>query len=161
MAIDSMNENSICKEIPVARYRGTRENTGIFVSLTLKKRLTIKYPEGKLKKARMKRENGTDSKSSNLKIAPLLKTIILISILKSYMEYRIHTHVYNIATPCFVCQMTRNKWVDLNVLVTGGASFIGSHLVDKLLSLGAKVTVIDNLRSGKIENLENAIDHVK
>ncbi len=42
------------------------------------------------------------------------------------------------------------------ILVTGGAGFIGSHLTDKLLSLGHKVTVIDNLRNGKRENLEEA-----
>jgi len=30
-----------------------------------------------------------------------------------------------------------SKWQDYNILVTGGASFIGSHLVDKLVSLGA------------------------
>lgn len=39
------------------------------------------------------------------------------------------------------------------VLVTGGAGFIGSHLVDRLVSEGAKVTVIDNLSSGNKENL--------
>jgi UDP-glucose 4-epimerase len=39
------------------------------------------------------------------------------------------------------------------VTVTGGASFIGSHLVDQLLSLGAIVTVIDDLSSGKLSNL--------
>jgi UDP-glucose 4-epimerase len=43
-----------------------------------------------------------------------------------------------------------------NVLVTGGASFIGSHLVDKLISVGAKVLVIDDLSSGKIENLSKS-----
>lgn len=43
-----------------------------------------------------------------------------------------------------------------NVLVTGGAGFIGSNLVDKLLSLGANVTVLDNFTTGKMENLTNA-----
>jgi UDP-glucose 4-epimerase len=45
------------------------------------------------------------------------------------------------------------KWIDKNVIVTGGASFIGSHLVDKLVSLGASVTVVDDLSSGNLENL--------
>jgi UDP-glucose 4-epimerase len=40
------------------------------------------------------------------------------------------------------------------ILVTGGASFIGSHLVDTLLSKGAIVTVADDFSSGKLENLE-------
>lgn len=38
-------------------------------------------------------------------------------------------------------------------LVTGGAGFIGSHLVDKLIELGSEVLVIDNLSTGKKENL--------
>jgi UDP-glucose 4-epimerase len=45
-------------------------------------------------------------------------------------------------------------WENQRVLVTGGASFIGSHLVDKLLTMGADVLVADDLSSGKIENLE-------
>jgi UDP-glucose 4-epimerase len=46
----------------------------------------------------------------------------------------------------------------INVLVTGGAGFIGSHLVDALIEKGHSVTVIDNLVNGKIENLKNASD---
>jgi len=38
-------------------------------------------------------------------------------------------------------------------LVTGGAGFIGSHLVDRLLALNNRVVVIDNLSTGKLENL--------
>lgn len=42
----------------------------------------------------------------------------------------------------------------LKAIVTGGAGFIGSHLVDRLVSEGYSVTVIDNLSSGYMENLE-------
>jgi UDP-glucose 4-epimerase len=41
----------------------------------------------------------------------------------------------------------------MNMLVTGGAGFIGSHVVDALIAEGHDVTVIDNLSSGKKENL--------
>ncbi|AFH42618.1 NAD-dependent epimerase/dehydratase family protein [Fervidicoccus fontis] len=40
------------------------------------------------------------------------------------------------------------------ILVTGGAGFIGSHLVDRLIERGEEVLVIDDLSSGKTENLE-------
>ncbi|PLV59228.1 SDR family oxidoreductase [Thermotoga sp. KOL6] len=46
----------------------------------------------------------------------------------------------------------------MNVLVTGGAGFIGSHLVDKLIEKGFGVIVVDNLSSGRVENLnKNAL----
>lgn len=41
------------------------------------------------------------------------------------------------------------------VLVTGGAGFIGSHLVDRLISEGYRVRVIDNLSTGRLENLKH------
>jgi len=39
------------------------------------------------------------------------------------------------------------------VLVTGGAGFIGSHLVDRLLGMGCEVVVLDSFRTGKMENV--------
>lgn len=41
------------------------------------------------------------------------------------------------------------------VLVTGGAGFIGSHIVDRLINEGYKVVVVDNLSSGNEENVNN------
>jgi UDP-glucose 4-epimerase len=41
----------------------------------------------------------------------------------------------------------------LRVLVTGGAGFIGSHLVDRLVVEGYRVRVVDNLSSGRLENI--------
>jgi len=46
-----------------------------------------------------------------------------------------------------------NKIKYKSVLVTGGAGFIGSHLVERLLKDGCRVTVIDDLSEGKWENL--------
>lgn len=51
-----------------------------------------------------------------------------------------------------------NEWRDRQVLITGGASFIGSHLVDALLERKAKIRVVDDLSSGRIENIKK---HVK
>ncbi len=41
----------------------------------------------------------------------------------------------------------------MNILVTGGAGFIGSHIVDKYIELGHNVTVIDNLSTGVLSNV--------
>ena len=45
-------------------------------------------------------------------------------------------------------------------LVTGGAGFIGSHLVDALLSDGSQVVVLDNLSTGRLSNLKYTIDKI-
>jgi len=46
-------------------------------------------------------------------------------------------------------------------LVTGGAGFIGSHLVEELVRRGSRVTVVDDLSSGRSENLSAVADRVE
>jgi UDP-glucose 4-epimerase len=47
------------------------------------------------------------------------------------------------------------------VLITGGASFIGSHLTELLLRAGARVTVVDDLSSGSLENLSDVLQDIR
>ena len=47
----------------------------------------------------------------------------------------------------------------MNILVTGGAGFIGSHLCDKLVERNHSVTVVDNLVLGKTENIAHLTKH--
>ncbi len=50
------------------------------------------------------------------------------------------------------------SWSNRRVLVTGGASFIGSHLVEALVERGAAVRVVDDLSSGRRENIAGLVD---
>lgn len=49
-------------------------------------------------------------------------------------------------------------WKNCRTLVTGGASFIGSALVDALVERGARVRIVDNLSSGKLENIQGHLN---
>ncbi|HAP94369.1 SDR family oxidoreductase [Epilithonimonas hominis] len=53
----------------------------------------------------------------------------------------------------------KNKLNNKNILVTGGAGFIGSNLCEELISLGANVTCLDNFSTGFRENLDAIKDH--
>ncbi len=53
---------------------------------------------------------------------------------------------------------TRSRYKDRLILVTGGAGFIGSHLVDALLAAGMRVRVIDNLATGRREFVNTAAE---
>ena len=46
-----------------------------------------------------------------------------------------------------------------HVVITGGAGFLGSHLVDALLAGGCRVTVLDNLVTGSIDNIAHNLDN--
>lgn len=47
----------------------------------------------------------------------------------------------------------------MKILITGGAGFIGSHLAERLLADGHKVSIIDNLSTGRLENIESFKEH--
>ena len=49
----------------------------------------------------------------------------------------------------------------MKTLVTGGAGFIGSNLVEKLVQLGHQVIVVDNLSTGRLSNLKNVKKKIK
>ncbi len=43
--------------------------------------------------------------------------------------------------------------MSMRILITGGAGFIGSHLTDRLVADGHQITILDNLATGRKENL--------
>jgi UDP-glucuronate decarboxylase len=55
--------------------------------------------------------------------------------------------------------MARNYYLRKRVMVTGGAGFLGSHLVDRLLEAGHEVLCVDNLFTGSRGNIQHLRDH--
>jgi len=67
---------------------------------------------------------------------------------------------FNFATSRYNTTFLAPLYTNKNVLVTGGAGFIGSHLVEQLVKVGANVTVLDNFSTGSIENLQEVIENI-
>jgi UDP-glucose 4-epimerase len=57
--------------------------------------------------------------------------------------------------------LTHVRSADIRALVTGGAGFIGSHLVERLVDRGAHVTVVDDLSTGRLENLRGVMSQIE
>ena len=54
-----------------------------------------------------------------------------------------------------------NFYKNKKVTITGGAGFIGSHLAQELVNQGAQVTILDNLSTGKEENISEIINFIE
>ena len=55
--------------------------------------------------------------------------------------------------------MSRDYFAHNRILVTGGAGFLGSHLVDRLIAAGHEVLCVDNLFTGSKRNITHLLDH--
>ncbi|MGA2075428.1 MAG: NAD-dependent epimerase/dehydratase family protein [Terriglobia bacterium] len=54
-----------------------------------------------------------------------------------------------------------NFWRNRSVLLTGGCGFLGSYAAEELVAEGAQVTIVDNLQSGRLENIKSVRDRVE
>jgi len=57
-------------------------------------------------------------------------------------------------------EIMKNFYINKKVLVTGGAGFIGSHLCELLIELGANITIIDDLSTGSLNNINKFKDQI-
>lgn len=75
---------------------------------------------------------------------------------KSNSPHQSRTHTIDESLLMKLKTFYQNK----KVLVTGGCGFIGSHIAKKLVELGAHVTIMDNLSTGFIHNIETITDQI-
>uniref|UniRef100_H2XQR7 UDP-glucuronic acid decarboxylase 1 n=1 Tax=Ciona intestinalis TaxID=7719 RepID=H2XQR7_CIOIN len=101
-----------------------------------------------------------------LTVEPLVNNSVISTILSrlNFLETENEQLKESIST----LENTKKKYLDTKfltendrkrILVTGGAGFVGSHLVDKLMMMGHEVTVVDNFFTGRKRNVEHWIGH--
>lgn len=82
------------------------------------------------------------------------------------MKYNLHRFVILSIFVTFICtgeelmKQLAHFYHDRAVIVTGGCGFIGSHLAQELVALGARVTIIDDLSTGSLDNIATIRDQV-
>lgn len=55
----------------------------------------------------------------------------------------------------------KNPYINMPIAITGGCGFIGSHLAEHLVALGAQVTIIDNLSTGSMNHIQHLANHLR
>lgn len=72
--------------------------------------------------------------------------------------YSLYTIAIN--TQIDIKEIMNQYYKSKKVLVTGGCGFIGSHLVETLVNYGAHVTILDDLSTGSLENIQSCRDNI-
>jgi UDP-glucose 4-epimerase len=88
----------------------------------------------------------------------IFSTVTLILLTMSYSYFGDTSNIYK--KEQVVMESLKKFYDQKRVLVTGGAGFIGSHIVEKLVSLGAKVTILDNFSTGLLSNIQSVVHAV-
>src|SRR5262249_30850940 len=97
-------------------------------------------------------------------LSPKVKVALLILLTRELLGQRMIASARITENPWTLMDIKNRlevAYANRSALITGGASFIGSHLAELLVDLGAVVTVADDLSTGHLENLATVQSQVK
>lgn len=77
--------------------------------------------------------------------------------MKHYFTLFLAATIFHPLYPHNIMELLKEFYCNKKVVVTGGAGFIGSYLTEQLVSLGAHVTVLDDLSTGNINNIDAVV----